>query len=130
MVFWVTEKLRKYDAGVMELGLEYTDKMMIPPHHPGFLLTGVCNRECTSVGLVQDGITIFASQLHTHLTGTRVVTRHLRPEKSHCSKCAKKDDKYAELPYLNWDNHYSTHFQEIRKLKLPRIVYPVSIEQK
>lgn len=25
------EKLRKFDAAVMELGLEYTDKMAIPP---------------------------------------------------------------------------------------------------
>lgn len=30
--FYLTKSLRKYDAGVMELGLEYTDKMGIPPH--------------------------------------------------------------------------------------------------
>lgn len=29
--FVLTESLRKYDAGVIELGLEYTDKMAIPP---------------------------------------------------------------------------------------------------
>lgn len=29
--FIVTKSLRKYDAGVIELGLEYTDKMAIPP---------------------------------------------------------------------------------------------------
>lgn len=29
--FHLTETLRKYDAGVIELGLEYTDKMAIPP---------------------------------------------------------------------------------------------------
>lgn len=29
--FIVTRSLRKYDAGVIELGLEYTDKMAIPP---------------------------------------------------------------------------------------------------
>lgn len=29
--FFLTKTLRKYDAGVMELGLEYTDKMAIPP---------------------------------------------------------------------------------------------------
>jgi dopamine beta-monooxygenase len=70
MEFWVTEKLRKYDAGVIELGLEYTDKMAIPSYQDNFLLTGVCNTECTSVGLPPKGIIIFASQLHTHLTGT------------------------------------------------------------
>lgn len=30
--FYLTKTLRKYDAGVIELGLEYTDKMAIPPH--------------------------------------------------------------------------------------------------
>lgn len=29
--FSLTRSLRKYDAGVVELGLEYTDKMAIPP---------------------------------------------------------------------------------------------------
>lgn len=29
--FYLTETLRKYDAGVIELGLEYIDKMAIPP---------------------------------------------------------------------------------------------------
>lgn len=29
--FHLTETLRKYDAGVIELGLEYIDKMAIPP---------------------------------------------------------------------------------------------------
>lgn len=29
--FFLTKTLRKYDAGVMELGLEYSDKMAIPP---------------------------------------------------------------------------------------------------
>lgn len=29
--FILTKSFRKYDAGVIELGLEYTDKMGIPP---------------------------------------------------------------------------------------------------
>lgn len=29
--FILTKSLRNYDAGVIELGLEYTDKMAIPP---------------------------------------------------------------------------------------------------
>lgn len=42
-----TATLREYDAGVMELGLEYTDKMAIPPHQSDFSLTGYCVAECT-----------------------------------------------------------------------------------
>lgn len=39
--------LRKYDAAIMELGLEYTDKMAIPPGVLGFPLSGYCIAECT-----------------------------------------------------------------------------------
>ncbi|CAL1263625.1 unnamed protein product [Larinioides sclopetarius] len=45
-----TPSLREYDAGVMELGLEYTNKMAIPPHQADFKLTGYCVAECTRVG--------------------------------------------------------------------------------
>lgn len=41
--------LRQYDAAVMELGLEYTDKMVIPPGVIGFPLSGYCISECTQV---------------------------------------------------------------------------------
>lgn len=50
--------------------------------------------------------------MHTHLTGVTVATRHIRNGR--------------ELPELNRDNHYSTHFQEIRKLKRRVQVLPVS----
>ena len=78
-----------------------------------FELSGHCIAECTGVGLPQIGINVFASQLHTHLTGTRVITRHVRDGQ--------------ELEPLNYDNHYSTHFQEIRLLPKFVKVLPVSI---
>nr|CAD7448509.1 unnamed protein product [Timema bartmani] len=106
----ISPTLRKYDGGVIELGLEYTDKMAIPPHQPQFTLTGYCISECTAVGIPPEGIVIFGSQLHTHLTGIRVFTRHIRDGR--------------ELPELNRDNHYSTHFQEIRLLKREVRVLP------
>lgn len=108
--FIVTKSLRKYDAGVIELGLEYTDKMAIPPQQEAFILSGHCIQECTGVGLPQQGIHVFASQLHTHLTGIKVVTHHIRDGE--------------ELSLLNYDNHYSTHFQEIRLLPKPIIILP------
>ncbi|ENN82717.1 hypothetical protein YQE_00915, partial [Dendroctonus ponderosae] len=109
--FYVSDMLKEMDAGVIELGLEYTDKMAIPPGQESFSLTGYCISSCTSVGLHNEGITVFGSQLHTHLTGVRVHTRHF--------------DAYGkELPELDRDNHYSTHFQEIRRLKRPVKVLP------
>lgn len=67
-------------------------------------------------GLDNEGITVFGSQLHTHLTGIRVHTRHF-------------DASGRELPELDRDNHYSTHFQEIRRLKRPVRVLPVSCKR-
>lgn len=61
--------------------------------------------------LPREGITIFGSQLHTHLRGARVITRHMRGEK--------------ELPEINRDDFYSHHFQEIRQLRKKPIVLPV-----
>ncbi|XP_026327382.1 tyramine beta-hydroxylase isoform X2 [Hyposmocoma kahamanoa] len=110
LTFYVTSKRRKFDAAIMELGLEYTDKMAIPPGQKQFTLTGYCTPECTAVGLPREGIVVFGSQLHTHLTGTAVWTRHSR--------------NGMEKRALNSDMHYSTHFQEIRILHRPVRVMP------
>lgn len=148
----MVSKLRKHDAAIMELGLEYSDKMAIPPGVLGFPLSGYCIAECTQTviydfahlhlifltfyfslfvecltristfimlptisrcaqALPKSGITVFGSQLHTHLRGLRVLTRHLR------------DD--IELPELNRDDYYSHHYQEIRYLRHQVKVYPV-----
>ncbi len=57
---------------------------------------------------------MFASQLHTHLTGKAVHTKHYR--------------NGIELPELNRDDHYSPHYQEIRKLHRQIHVLPVGIQ--
>jgi dopamine beta-monooxygenase len=106
-------KLRKYDAGVMELGLEYTDKMAIPPGELAFPLSGYCIAECTDIALPREGIVVFGSQLHTHLRGVRVMTRHFRDG--------------DEMRELNRDDYYSHHFQEIRQLRIKTLVLPVSL---
>ena len=46
---YVTQKLRKYDSAIMELGLEYTNKMAIPPRQSLFSLKGYCIPKCTEV---------------------------------------------------------------------------------
>lgn len=107
---FISPKLRQFDIGILELGLEYIDKNSIPPKQPNFSLTGYCVSECTRIGLPSKGIKVIASQLHTHLTGKRVVTRHVR--------------NGIELPELNRDDHYSQEFQEIRLLHQPVTVLP------
>lgn len=107
---YYTAHLRPFDVGVLEIGLEYSDKNSIPPSQPAFDMSSYCVTECTRVSLPDQGITIFASQLHTHLTGSRVWTKHVRGG--------------TEMPELNRDNHYSQHFQEIRILKQPVQLMP------
>uniref|UniRef100_T1IHN6 DOMON domain-containing protein n=1 Tax=Strigamia maritima TaxID=126957 RepID=T1IHN6_STRMM len=107
---YYTSQLRPYDVGVLELGLEYTAKMGIPPLENEFILQGHCIPECTEKGIPPPGIVVFASQLHTHMTGIRVTTRHIR--------------NGIEMALLNRDDHYSPHFQEIRILKAPIHVLP------
>ena len=62
-------------------------------------------------GFPSNGIHIFGSQLHTHGTGIKVSTKHYRDG--------------VELAEVNRDNHYSTHFQEIRLLHAPQRILPV-----
>ncbi|XP_073908721.1 dopamine beta-hydroxylase isoform X2 [Castor canadensis] len=107
---YYTSTLRQFDAGIMELGLVYTPVMAIPPQETAFILTGYCTDKCTQLALPPSGIHIFASQLHTHLTGRKVVTVLARDGQ--------------EKAIVNRDNHYSPHFQEIRMLKKIVSVYP------
>lgn len=44
---FVTSELRRYDMGIMELGLDYLPKNSIPPRAPHFHLSGFCTSECT-----------------------------------------------------------------------------------
>lgn len=95
----------------MEVGLEYNPKNSIPPRSNSFHLHGYCLSECTRAGLpFPNGITIFASQLHTHLTGRRVWTSLVR--------------KGKVIQTINSDNHYDQMFQEIRLLQRPIKVKP------
>ncbi|KAF3702147.1 Dopamine beta-hydroxylase [Channa argus] len=98
-----TSSLRRYDAGIMELGLVYTPVMAIPPKEHTFYLSGYCTSKCTRTALPSGGIYIFASQLHTHLAGRGVRTVLVRGDK--------------ELEVVQEDQHFSTHYQTIRVLR-------------
>ena len=49
MRFIVSQELRPHDAGIMELGLIYTDKMATPPNQHRFPLHGYCLPQCSAV---------------------------------------------------------------------------------
>ncbi|KAM3874355.1 dopamine beta-hydroxylase [Diretmus argenteus] len=105
-----TPSLRRYDAGIMELGLVYTPIMAVPPKQHSFHLTGYCTSKCTQTAFPPGGIHIFASQLHTHLAGQGVRTVLVRGGK--------------ELEVVQEDQHFSTHYQTIRILRKMVTVLP------
>ncbi|XP_075935561.1 dopamine beta-hydroxylase [Anarhichas minor] len=105
-----TPSLRRYDAGIMELGLVYTPIMAIPPKQHTFYLSGYCTSRCTQTAFPPGGIHVFASQLHTHLTGRGVRTVLVRGGK--------------ELEVVQEDQHFSTHYQTIRLLKKMANILP------
>uniref|UniRef100_A0A8C4R5W3 Dopamine beta-hydroxylase n=1 Tax=Eptatretus burgeri TaxID=7764 RepID=A0A8C4R5W3_EPTBU len=93
----VTPQLRKYDAGIMEIGIVYSPRQAIPPSQAVFTLSGYCPSSCTSTALPAHGIWVFASQLHTHLAGRKVFTHLFRA------------GKYVQT--LSEDAHYNSSFQ-------------------
>lgn len=103
--FIVTPSLRQFDAGIMELGLVYSDANSIPPGQKAFAISGVCAPECTN-NLPEEGINIFASQLHAHLTGRKLWTSHFR--------------NGVKIGEVNRDMHYSPHWQHLQTVK-PRV---------
>ncbi|CAJ0927448.1 unnamed protein product, partial [Mesorhabditis belari] len=100
--FTVTPNLRANDAGIMEIGLIYSDTMSIPPQQRAFPLTAFCPSACTKL-YPDEGINIFGSQLHAHLTGRKLWTSIYR--------------KGVKIGEINRDNHYSPHWQHIQKLE-------------
>ncbi|XP_027018319.2 dopamine beta-hydroxylase isoform X1 [Tachysurus fulvidraco] len=107
---WYTPSLRRFDAGIMELGLVYTPVMAVPPHQHTFQLTGYCTADCTHTALPPGGIHIFASQLHTHLAGRGVRTVLVRGGR--------------EVEVVQEDKHFSAHYQIIRILRKMVTVLP------
>ncbi|XP_061656788.1 dopamine beta-hydroxylase [Syngnathoides biaculeatus] len=106
----LTRSGRRYDAGIMELGLVYTPIMAVPPRQDNFYLAGYCTSKCTRAALPEGGIFIFASQLHTHLAGRGVRTVLVRGGK--------------EVEVVQEDRHFSTHYQTIRVLRKITNVLP------
>lgn len=100
--FFVTGMLRKYDAGIMELGLIYSDANSVPPNQKAWAMNGYCPSQCTQ-HLPEEGINIFASQMHAHLTGRKLYTSQYRSG--------------VQIGDVNRDEHYSPHWQHLQQLR-------------
>lgn len=88
-----TPTLRKYDAGVISVGLDPNWKHIIPPGRPEVVSEGHCIADCTRQALPEGGVNVFATLLHTHLIGTDTTTLGsiIRRFKIYWFKTEKKD---------------------------------------
>ncbi|CAD5114492.1 DgyrCDS3617 [Dimorphilus gyrociliatus] len=99
--FWITDKVRKNDLRIMEVGHDVTPKQIIPPRSSNFLTVGSCPEQCLSKAFEASGreeVTIFLALLHAHLKGVRMKLRHFRDG--------------VELEPINYEKSYDFNFQE------------------
>ncbi|CAH1799271.1 unnamed protein product [Owenia fusiformis] len=111
----VTPTLRQYDVTVLEVGtMSFNHLVVIPPHAPAFISTGVCAGGCLKEAMRKSGVTggikVIGMLMHAHITTTSIVVRHFR--------------NGVELPAISRDDHYDFNFQEMRYLKKEVAILP------
>lgn len=144
--FHYVSKLRPFDAGVLEVGLEYTDKNSIPPKMVT-PIAGHCVSECTRVAMSSAASSSGSSgdnEDDHYWASLHERDRKHRPNAkegnlkegiyifaaqmhTHLAGVASWTEHVREgrlLGELQRDNHYSPHFQEIRLLPRPVHVAP------
>ncbi|OWA50095.1 DBH-like monooxygenase protein 1-like protein [Hypsibius exemplaris] len=79
MRFLLTDQVRKYDSGTIMAGIFSLDfTLTMPPGLETFHVQGQCSDQCTRTMLPEEGINIFASNVHMHTRGKSGVARHFR----------------------------------------------------
>ena len=80
--FYFTEKLRKHDLGLLQLGAQglgdWPMAIQIPPKANNLELKTACYPKCTEKFVPEDGIYAVSSLLHTHMAGRSVKTTLVR----------------------------------------------------
>ncbi|OXA49591.1 DBH-like monooxygenase protein 1 homolog [Folsomia candida] len=110
LAMYHTPDLRPIDAGILALG-QYVDvSLTVPPNQDAFKVVGHCSPQCTQEALEPEGITVFASMLHSHKSGRKMRTRHFRGN--------------VELPWIDFDNQYDFDFQQNKILLETRQILP------
>ncbi|KAJ7357614.1 hypothetical protein OS493_024427 [Desmophyllum pertusum] len=71
---YYTDKLRKYDSGLVSVGVDINDWQIVPPKQKDWISTGYCMHQCTesmfkSSSLPEGGIKVFATFMHIHSAG-------------------------------------------------------------
>ncbi|XP_039432205.1 MOXD1 homolog 2-like [Culex pipiens pallens] len=102
---YYTQTLRKFDAGVLSVGLDPNWRHIIPPGQQKVVSEGHCIGACTERGFPRDGINIFAVMTRTHLIGRQVKLRQIRGNE--------------ELQPIVHDTNIDPSYQDYRRLPAP-----------
>ncbi|CAL8110020.1 unnamed protein product [Orchesella dallaii] len=103
---WYTDKGVQDEANLMKVAIDTGISITIPPSQNEYVVSGHCASECTAAGLSatgDEGVKVFNSLLHSHLSGRKMKVRHFR--------------EGVELPWIDFDNHYDFNFQQNKPLR-------------
>eukprot|EP01084_Bolivina_argentea_P203171 347040_1 len=105
---WITPTLRNHNAGIIQIG-DMLDQV-IPPGISSLLNYGWLSSGCSTVGLPEEGVHIFANFYHQHLLGRAGIIRHIR--------------NGIELEPIEVNEAYDFDFQQYVPLKQERLLLP------
>lgn len=107
---YYTPELRRYDAGVISIGMDPNWRHIIPPWQQRVVSSGHCVSQCTRQAFPRSGINMFAVVMKTHRIGRQVALKHVRGT--------------VEQPPVASDDNLDADYQEYRKLKAPVKILP------
>lgn len=107
---YYTSELRRYDAGLLSIGMDPNWRHIIPPGQQNVVSSGHCVSDCTRQAFPKFGINVFAVVMRTHRIGRQVSLRHIRGG--------------AEQPPIASDDNVDAEYQEYRRLTAPVKVLP------
>lgn len=75
-----TEKLRKFDGGILVTGVAISNTQFIPPRQKSFRNLGICGQTCTGRKDVfpEEGINLVSVSIQTHSAGRKFILSHVR----------------------------------------------------
>lgn len=107
---YLTPKLREIEASLAILGHHTVPSLTVPPETTNFVTVGHCPSACTDAFLPEEGVTVFNSLLHGHLSGRKLKLRHFR--------------NGQEIEWMDYDDHYDFNYQQNKPILEVRKILP------
>ena len=107
--FYYTSDLRKYDVGLLSIGIDPSWRHIVPPGRKRALSSGHCISDCTRQSFSDtNGVQVFATMPKTHKTGRSVKLRHIRyqTELPPIFKDDKFDFEHSDYRYVTNGNNF------------------------